>query len=278
MRLVNCFRPSADMDDEQPVRFCRFDASGFPLTRRAVSDSFPIARIFSSCPRGRAPPPPSPSAEQEALELHAGGEPRPLHRRRERAHRQAPRVRPGAPRALPAPGDVDEDKKRFMAQAAMAPATPAPSYVANARKLLEDSKLGVNPFTAGPLRARRHRRRLRFRGAQEARAAGHGIGSAAFVLVAGGSASASAQRHQVGSLRTIHGCHVSSAVRSLHPRADPARRARCPRTVRRRTWHSLAIMTSDDTHAKTLDLASATITSARSPHRSRSSSRRRCPA
>ena len=49
----------------------------------------------------------------------------------------------------PAPGDADEDKKRFMAQATTCDAGypgGIASYVSNARKLLEDSKRGVNPF------------------------------------------------------------------------------------------------------------------------------------
>ena len=49
----------------------------------------------------------------------------------------------------PAPGEGDDDKRRFLAQAATCDAGypgGVAKYVSNAKKLLSDSKLGVNPF------------------------------------------------------------------------------------------------------------------------------------
>ena len=49
----------------------------------------------------------------------------------------------------PAPGEKDDDKKRFLAQARVCDAGypgGISAYVANAKKLLGDSKEGVNPF------------------------------------------------------------------------------------------------------------------------------------
>ena len=49
----------------------------------------------------------------------------------------------------PAPGTDDDDKRRFLAQAAVCDAGypgGIAQYVANAKKLLQESKDGVNPF------------------------------------------------------------------------------------------------------------------------------------
>ena len=128
----------------------------------------------------------------------------------------------------PAPGDADEDKKRFMAQAATCDAGypgGIASYVSNALKLLEDSKLGVNPFDGWTPSvpdgivvdyASAEHKKLEQLGMQE-------IGSAAFVLVAGGLGE---RLGYSGIKGELHRCHVSSAVRSLHPRASVPRGGR----------------------------------------------------
>ena len=91
----------------------------------------------------------------------------------------------------PAAGEGDDDKRRFLAQAAVCDAGypgGISQYVANAKKLLKDSKEGVNPFDGWTPSvpdgivvqyATDEHQKLERVGMQE-------VGSAAFVLVAGG--------------------------------------------------------------------------------------------
>ena len=142
----------------------------------------------------------------------------------------------------PAPGDADEDKKRFMAQAATCDAGypgGIASYVSNARKLLEDSKLGVNPFDGWTPSvpdgivvdyASAEHKKLEQLGMQE-------IGSAASSSSPAASASASATAASKSSspANDPRMPRIFSCTFTPSSRFSPARRARCPRTVRRRT-------------------------------------------
>ena len=91
----------------------------------------------------------------------------------------------------PAPGTDDDDKRRFLAQAAVCDAGypgGIAQYVANAKKLLQESKDGVNPFEGWTPAvpdgivveyASKEHVELEAEGMRE-------VGSACFALVAGG--------------------------------------------------------------------------------------------
>jgi UDP-sugar pyrophosphorylase len=162
----------------------------------------------------------------------------------------------------PAPGEGDDDKRRFLAQAATCDAGypgGVAKYVSNAKKLLSDSKLGVNPFDGWTPSvpdgvvveyASEKHRSLEELGMRE-------IGSAAFVLVAGGLGERlgySGIKVELPCERATDACYLQLYVHSilaLQSRAVgemPAHRSAKDAGI------PLAIMTSDDTHQKTLDL------------------------
>ena len=162
----------------------------------------------------------------------------------------------------PAPGDADEDKKRFMAQAATCDAGypgGIASYVSNARKLLEDSKLGVNPFDGWTPSvpdgivvdyASAEHKKLEQLGMQE-------IGSAAFVLVAGGLGERlgySGIKVELPCERSTDATYLQLYVHSILALQSRAAGEMPAHRSAKDVGIPLAIMTSDDTHAKTLDL------------------------
>lgn len=152
----------------------------------------------------------------------------------------------------PPPGERDEDKRRLLAQLRHLDASYAgglPKYIQNARKLLRDSKEGVNPFE-GCVPSVPEGEKLdwgspRFRELERA-----GVAAArgcAFVLVAGG----------LGERLGYSGIKVALPVESasgtcflqLYIESILALGAKAGGKVL-----PLAIMTSDDTHQRTLDL------------------------
>ena len=162
----------------------------------------------------------------------------------------------------PAPGDADEDKKRFMAQAATCDAGypgGIASYVSNARKLLEDSKLSVNPFDGWTPSvpdgivvdyASAEHKKLEQLGMQE-------IGSAAFVLVAGGLGERlgySGIKVELPCERSTDATYLQLYVHSILALQSRAAGEMPAHRSAKDVGIPLAIMTSDDTHAKTLDL------------------------
>ena len=164
--------------------------------------------------------------------------------------------------AWPEAGTRDDDKRRFLAQAKTCddgyPGGIA-AYVKNAKKLLSDSKEGVNPFDGWTPSvpdgvvveyASDEHLELEKAGMEE-------IGSAAFVLVAGGLGERlgySGIKVELPAERTTDACYLQNyihAILALQSRAAgemPAHRSA------KGVGIPLAIMTSDDTHAKTLDL------------------------
>lgn len=153
----------------------------------------------------------------------------------------------------PAPGEKDDDKKRFLAQARVCdqgyPGGIA-AYVKNAKKLLRDSKEGVNPFDgwtpsvpAGVVVEYGDETHVALEkvGMEE-------IGDAAFVLVAGGLGERlgySGIKVELPCERATDATYLQLYVHSilaLQARAGEGKEI------------PLAIMTSDDTQAKTLDL------------------------
>lgn len=150
-----------------------------------------------------------------------------------------------------APGDRDEDKRRQLAQLHHLDSSYAGGlckYIQNARKLLHDSKEGVNPFE-GCVPSVPEGEKLdwgspEFRELERAGVAA--AGSAAFVLVAGGLG------ERLGYSGIKLGLPVESAsgqcFLGLYIHSILALGAKAGRAL------PLAIMTSDDTHQRTLDL------------------------
>ncbi|CAI5524766.1 unnamed protein product, partial [Closterium sp. Naga37s-1] len=161
----------------------------------------------------------------------------------------------------PEPGSNDDDKRRFFEQAARLDASypgGLPRYISNARRLLADSRDGVNPFH-GFTPAVPSGVRVRFgdpefdefeaRGMAEAR-------NAAFVLVAGGLG----ERLEYSGIKvvlpaesTTEHCFLQHYIESILV-LQHASNGLTPDEPPRRI--PLAIMTSDDTHARTQALLS----------------------
>ena len=162
----------------------------------------------------------------------------------------------------PAPGTGDDDKKRFMSQAMVCdsgyPGGIA-SYVTNAKKLLSDSKEGKNPFEGWTPSvpdgivvdyASDGHLKLEQKGMQE-------IGSAAFVLVAGGLGERlgySGIKVELPCERATDSSYLQLYVHSILALQSRAAGEMPAHRSAKDVGIPLAIMTSDDTHAKTLDL------------------------
>lgn len=162
----------------------------------------------------------------------------------------------------PAAGEADDDKRRFLAQAATCDAGypgGISQYVANAKKLLRDSKDGVNPFDGWTPSvpdgivveyAGKEHQHLEKVGMQE-------VGSVAFVLVAGGLGERlgySGIKVELPCERATDASYLQLYVHSiLALQARSAGEMPAKRSAKE-VGIPLAIMTSDDTHAKTLDL------------------------
>ncbi|PRW45148.1 UDP-sugar pyrophosphorylase 1 [Chlorella sorokiniana] len=151
----------------------------------------------------------------------------------------------------PAPGESDDGKRRLLAQLRHLDKSYAGGlvkYIRNARQLLKDSKEGVNPFE-GCTPAVPEGEKLDF-GSQHfrelERAGIAAAGEAAIVLVAGG----------LGERLGYSGIKVALPVESasgmcfleLYVKSILALGAKAGRAL------PLAIMTSDDTHQRTVDL------------------------
>ena len=153
----------------------------------------------------------------------------------------------------PGPGEKDDDKKRFLAQALVCDAGypgGIAAYVANAKKLLGDSKEGVNPFDGWTPSVPNGvvvqygdetHVALEKRGMDE-------IGDAAFVLVAGGLG----ERLGYSGIKVELPCEraTDASYLQLYVHSILALQARAGEGKR----IPLAVMTSDDTQAKTLAL------------------------
>ncbi|PSC70970.1 UDP-sugar pyrophosphorylase 1 [Micractinium conductrix] len=151
----------------------------------------------------------------------------------------------------PAPGTADADKQRMLAQLRHLDTSYAGGlrqYIQNARRLLHESKEGVNPFE-GCVPSVPEGEKLDFgseRFRELERAGVKAAGGCAFVLVAGG----------LGERLGYSGIKVAFPVESasgrpflqLYVEHLLALGAKAGRAL------PLAIMTSDDTHQRTLDL------------------------
>ncbi|CAI5464578.1 unnamed protein product [Closterium sp. Yama58-4] len=161
----------------------------------------------------------------------------------------------------PEPGSNDDDKRRFFEQAARLDASypgGLPRYISNARRLLADSRDGVNPFhgftPAVPSGVRVRLGEPEFdefeaRGMAEAR-------NTAFVLVAGGLGERlgySGIKVGLPAESTTQRCFLQLYIESVLA-LQHASNALSPDEPPRRI--PLAIMTSDDTHARTQELLS----------------------
>ncbi|KAL4423375.1 hypothetical protein ABPG77_004306 [Micractinium sp. CCAP 211/92] len=152
----------------------------------------------------------------------------------------------------PAPGERDEDKQRLLAQLRHLDASYAgglAKYIQNARELLKDSKEGVNPFE-GCVPSVPEGEKLdwgspHFRELERAGVAA--AGGCAFVLVAGGLG----ERLGYSGIKVAlpvesasGTCFLQLYIESILALGAKAGGKALP----------LAIMTSDDTHQRTLDL------------------------
>lgn len=146
------------------------------------------------------------------------------------------------------PGENDEAKHSLLAQAARLIATGLPDYIKRAKKLLAESKAGENPFAgwtpsvpAGVSIDPRHADEF-----EEVEAFGKGqVGRCGFVLVAGG----------LGERLGYNGIKVALPSQTLTGTCYLELYCRQIRAVQERYAGTLrlpfAIMTSDDTHART---------------------------
>ncbi|GLI66614.1 hypothetical protein VaNZ11_010538 [Volvox africanus] len=153
----------------------------------------------------------------------------------------------------PEPGTDDEGKRRMLAQLRMLDASyhgGIAAYVRNARKLLQESRDGINPFE-GYVPSVPTGATLDFASPEFMEMEGEGLreaGHAAFVLVAGGlgerlgySGIKVALPCESATCTPFLGLYIASIL-ALQARAGNGRRL------------PLAIMTSDDTHGRTLEL------------------------
>jgi len=162
----------------------------------------------------------------------------------------------------PAPGTDDDDKRRFLAQAAVCDAGypgGIAQYVANAKKLLQESKDGVNPFDGWTPAvpdgivveyASKEHVELESEGMRE-------VGSAAFVLVAGGLGERlgySGIKVELPCERSTDSCYLQLYIQSILALQQRSAGEMPAHRSAKDVGIPLAIMTSDDTHAKTLDL------------------------
>ena len=152
----------------------------------------------------------------------------------------------------PTKGANDADKHRFLEQVAICDeAYPGgiAKYVANAKQLLQDSKEGKNPFDGWTPSVPKGLS-VKYGSEEHAELEGIGmqeVGAAAFVLVAGGLGERlgySGIKVELPAERATDTCYLQLYIKSIL-----AFQARSPSSV-----VPLAIMTSDDTHKKTLDL------------------------
>ena len=166
------------------------------------------------------------------------------------------------PARWPAPGTDDAAKQRFLAQAAVCDAGypgGIAQYVANAKQLLQASKEGKNPFDGWTPSvpdgivveyASQEHVALEKVGMQE-------VGSACFVLVAGGLGERlgySGIKVELPCERASDECYLGLYIHSiLALQARSAGEMPAHRSAKD-VGIPLAIMTSDDTHAATLDL------------------------
>ena len=162
----------------------------------------------------------------------------------------------------PAPGTDDDDKRRFLAQAAVCDAGypgGIAQYVANAKKLLQESKDGVNPFEGWTPAvpdgivveyASKEHVELEAEGMRE-------VGSACFVLVAGGLGERlgySGIKVELPCERATDACYLQLYIQSILALQQRSAGEMPAHRSAKDVGVPLAIMTSDDTHAKTLDL------------------------
>jgi UDP-sugar pyrophosphorylase len=162
----------------------------------------------------------------------------------------------------PGPGTKDDDKKRFLAQASVCdsgyPGGIA-AYVGNAKQLLTASATGVNPFDGWTPSvpdgivveyASETHVNLERVGMRE-------IGSACFVLVAGGLGERlgySGIKVELPCERATDACYLQLYVHSILAMQSRSAGEMPAQRGAKDVGIPLAIMTSDDTHAKTLDL------------------------
>lgn len=152
------------------------------------------------------------------------------------------------------PGSNDDLKRAFLAQAARLVATGLPDYIKRARKLLSDSQSGENPFDgwtpsvpAGVSLDPRDSEEF-----EELEAFGKGqVGRCGFVLVAGG----------LGERLGYNGIKVALPSQTLTGMCYLELYCRQIKSLQERYAGTLqlpfAIMTSDDTHARTEALLAA---------------------
>ncbi|GIL88648.1 hypothetical protein Vretimale_17244 [Volvox reticuliferus] len=153
----------------------------------------------------------------------------------------------------PDPGTDDESKRRMLDQLRILDASyhgGIAAYVRNARKLLQESRDGINPFE-GYVPSVPTGATLDFASLEFMELEGEGLreaGHAAFVLVAGGlgerlgySGIKVALPCESATCTPFLGLYIASIL-ALQARAGNGRRL------------PLAIMTSDDTHGRTLEL------------------------